>query len=383
MHTREVAKETDRLLGLLAQDSENPLLLADLAEAHLRAGEVEQALNRINQAIKISPDEPTILLRIGIINITAGDPVGAIATFEDLLARGFDSPALRFHYAYALSLQFKFERAKAILLENPHTIERIPQASSLLASLEHHLGDLDSAENQFRKFIEQHPESSEAYGGLALVLLDKGMPEEAEQITLRALEINPDNWQALVVNGNLALDRQDLEMASDYFSKAARANPGSGRAWLGQGLLSMMTSDPGESIENLQKAVSFMPDHIGTRHALAWAQMLDGRLADAEITLDQSLELNRNFSETHGGKAVLSILIGDEEAAEREAKIATKLDENSFSGRFARSLIAANRGNSQGAEVILKQLLKSQIGDHKISVEELTKKFLIQAKKIS
>jgi Tfp pilus assembly protein PilF len=82
-----------------------------------------------------------------------------------------------------------------------------------------------------------------------------------------------------------------------------------------------------------------MPSHIGSWHALAWCQMLRKDFAAAEASFSRSLELDRNFSESHGGLAVLAAMRGDDASAKPLIERALRLDGQSFSGRYAQSLL--------------------------------------------
>jgi Tfp pilus assembly protein PilF len=81
-----------------------------------------------------------------------------------------------------------------------------------------------------------------------------------------------------------------------------------------------------------------MPTHIGTWHDLVWVQLLQGDLAAAEESFRRAVELDRNFSERHGGLAVVAAYKGNWAGAEELSKTALGLDPQSVSGRYAQSL---------------------------------------------
>jgi Tfp pilus assembly protein PilF len=91
------------------------------------------------------------------------------------------------------------------------------------------------------------------------------------------------------------------------------------------GLTAMFSLNLDRALENLQRAVRHMPEHIGTWHSLAWCQILKRDFAAAQETFDRAMALDRNFGETHGELAVVHILQGKPEAADPEIKRALRL----------------------------------------------------------
>lgn len=85
-------------------------------------------------------------------------------------------------------------------------------------------------------------------------------------------------------------------------------------------------------------AVVAMPDHIGTWHALAWAQLLLGDVQAAEASYRSALALDRNFGKSHGGLAIVELLTDRLPEGEASMNRALKLDPGAVSGRYAKSL---------------------------------------------
>ena len=82
-----------------------------------------------------------------------------------------------------------------------------------------------------------------------------------------------------------------------------------------------------------------MPGHVGSWHLLAWAELVTGEIDEAQRLFAHSLELDRNFSESHGGLASVAALRGDHAVAKREIEIANRLDGSCVSAKFAESVL--------------------------------------------
>ena len=156
-----------------------------------------------------------------------------------------------------------------------------------------------------------------AKGIASLLYLDKGDLEQAGSLAAQALETEPENMEALVAHGSVALAREKPRDARLDFERALALNPRDGRAWSGLALSDMFALDLPRAYAGFRKAVANMPEHIGTWHALAWCQILMKDLEGAAATFEHALSLNRNFAESHGGRAVVAGQIGRASCRER------------------------------------------------------------------
>jgi Tfp pilus assembly protein PilF len=108
----------------------------------------------------------------------------------------------------------------------------------------------------------------------------------------------------------------------------------------------------------LRHAIECMPDQLASYNVLAWLEIFEQDYAAARRTLEQCLDKDRNFGETHGTLAVLAALENDWDEAERLAATAVRLDADSFAGRYAQSLILKHRGKPERGDQLLASILK-------------------------
>jgi len=121
----------------------------------------------------------------------------------------------------------------------------------------------------------------------------------------------------------------------------------------------MLRNDLPRAHEVLDHAVRAMPDHIGTWHALAWTQLLQGDSDAAEASYRNAYALDRNFGDTHGGLALIDALRGDFDSAEQGIKRALRLDPNAITARYAQTLVMEGRGDTASSETLMGELLRS------------------------
>ena len=107
----------------------------------------------------------------------------------------------------------------------------------------------------------------------------------------------------------------------------------------------------------LERASVQMPDHIGTWHALAWCQLMEGDLAGAKRSFDKAFALDRTFGETHGGFALVHALRAERKEAEESIKRAMRLDPQGRTARYAQSVLLMDAGRVEEARQLIDGML--------------------------
>jgi Tfp pilus assembly protein PilF len=116
-----------------------------------------------------------------------------------------------------------------------------------------------------------------------------------------------------------------------------------------------------------------MPDHIGTWHALAWCQLLEGDLAGAKRSFDKAFALDRTFGETHGGFALVHALRSERKEAEESIKRATRLDPQGRSARYAKSVLLLDDGQVDEARKLIDDIVARTPGAGAVSADFIFK----------
>jgi tetratricopeptide (TPR) repeat protein len=357
--TAETSKDRlDHLLRHLKQDPSNVRLLADAADAAIEARDPGKALDLSARALSLRPGEPSFVYRKGCAELLAGELDDAESTLRGLAAADPGASAVRVMLAQALLLKGRYPEAKtelAAVLAGAHTV---PEAPALYLRALHHLGEVEEGIAFGEQILAKNPGDAELLALLSTLYVDSGDMKKAEAVAQRSMAAGADMPEALTTLGTVALGEQRGDEASARFAKALERNPRSGRAWVGQGLARMFALDLEGAESSLSRGVENMPSHVGSWHALAWCQMLKKDYTGAEASFTKSLDLDRNFSESHGGLAVLAAMRGDATKAKPLVERALRLDAQSFSGRFAQSLLL-RESKPETAERLVQTLVAS------------------------
>jgi tetratricopeptide (TPR) repeat protein len=158
------------------------------------------------------------------------------------------------------------------------------------------IGDIDSAEREWRETLKMMPQDS---------------------MTLESL-------------GLLSLKKQHYLEAVEFFKKALEFDPGNSEAHLYLGVTYMETHSPELAEPELRTAVSLFPLNANARNALGKLCLGEGRTAEAEEQFRQSVEIEPNIM-GYGHLGLIHWRRGDAKLAEQEWREALRLAPNDTS----------------------------------------------------
>lgn len=347
----------ERLRAYLLSDPGNDQLACDLSDALFAVGDYGQAGEVLSNLPESARGAVGVRFRLGRLALVAGRYEDAERAFTQLSSEGHRSAAIEHDIAFAQLCQKQADRADATLGKAVEEFGASIELNILRARIALMQKDYSRAQAALKEALAAEPGQPVAWGLQALGLLDEGQTEAAEERALACLSVHPEQHEALITAGTIALWRRDLEIAETYFKRALSRFPNSGRALSGYAQVLMLRGQLEAAKPELEHAVVAMPDHIGTWHALAWVQTLQGELADARESYQRAYDLDRNFAETHGGLAVVAMLEGNTADAEESMRRALKLDPKSINGRYAKSVLLENGGNEEAATQLMAEVL--------------------------
>jgi tetratricopeptide (TPR) repeat protein len=315
----------NQVLGYLALDPQNVALLAEASDLALQRGDLVAARELVERTLRLQPQDAVSRYRMAVILLAERQAEQSIALTQALIDAGEQHPAVRFAHARGLAMAARFADAEPVLAALLSENASFAELPHLYIRTLHYLGRIDDALRFAQTYTGTHPDDGVGQGMLGLLYLDHGDIARAGEVSATALDHAPNNVDALLTAGSVALAYENQDQAKAHFDKALALSADSGRAWAGLGLAKMLDLDLAAARTDFEKAVQFMPTHLGSHSALAWVQILQRDYAAARATLDASLVVDRNFGETHGGLAVVAALEGDWDHAKRLADTALRL----------------------------------------------------------
>ena len=159
--------------------------------------------------------------------------------------------------------------------------------------------NLEEAEDRYRRALQLEPENPVTQGRLArflvelyLVYPDADLRQEARELAQSTLARDPDNVDALLALGNLALLDNELDMAEQMARRVIGISPQNpfGYSLLGEALVKAGELDRG--LEQLRQSVKLSGTDTRPRLALAWVLWQQGRANEAAVEYEQVLEFH-------------------------------------------------------------------------------------------
>jgi Flp pilus assembly protein TadD len=194
----------------------------------------------------------------------------------------------------------------------PNILAACPDSVSIrrdLGAVYWQMGDVESAEREYREALKVAPQHSLTLSSLGMVYLKRQQYSEAMEFFKKALEFDPNNEQAHLYLGVTYMDTHSLELAEP----------------------------------ELRTAVSLFPLDSNARNGLGKLYMDEGRSAEAEEQFRQSLAIQPNIR----GYVNLGLIHwqrGDVKLAEQEWREALKLAPNDPSVLNNLGLVCTDQG---------------------------------------
>lgn len=300
----------------------------------LRAGNLDAALEHLQQAQRIDPDYPPLALRLGKARLDRGELAAARAAFERAARTPALAPTAHYYLGQVALLERRHQDAVALLEEalsaNPDATEvHYPLARAYRA-----LGNEARARSHLERFELRSPEvpdplldelESTARRALpafkrALHAVRNGDYALAAERFAQGLAVEPDNADArvslartLYLSGRAAEAEQALE-------QALAAEPDPILAPFLRGILTQAAGDTAAARAAYERTLEREPSHAGARFHLANLDFAAGRDAAAARHYRTALEADRKIA-----PARLLALAAELHAGAAERQIAERL----------------------------------------------------------
>ena len=293
--------------GVLAADPSNYRAASLLAALYDNQGDTAKGIVVLQAAIVRNPKN--IPLRTSLIRLYGKSPASydkAEQQFQEIIAIEPTRFQLRVMYASFLAHIKQADQAEQVLrdavkadpkdmrrhvtlaeflaanrsvaqaeAELKQTIQSYPDANAprfALAALYEHTGALANAEAVYHKIIsreDKRPDGLEARDHLASLLLHEGRADESMKLVKEVLKKNPQDSDALLLEGTIALKRNDALTATSAFRSVLKDHPTSAKVLALLAQANLMNHAPELARSDLQRAVGDNPNDVNARLRLA------------------------------------------------------------------------------------------------------------------
>jgi len=289
------------------------------------AGEYAAAEPFYRDALQATPEDPHLLLMLGLCLQGRGDGAGSLALLEQAARFGDDDAEAHFYLARALVDRRDIAAArlalKRCLAISPNHLD----GRTLLGEVELHASRPLAAIDSLQAVLRIAPDHPPALASLALALIETGHTDQArtyaeqavkadprnvmaqvamartfqalghlgfaEQCLRNALELRPNTNELLAsLGGILAANGQHGE-AVQVLGKTIRNGMRTELTMLGMAISLQKLGRHSESQEIIEEFISYRPDHMGARAKLAELHLEQKHLDEAGRILDDLEQL--------------------------------------------------------------------------------------------
>ena len=231
-----------------------------------------EALEKYAMASRKSPDEPLYHEALGQILSSLGLIKPAFGEFERAMAEGGESAELEYGLGTVLFKSGKVEDAiskyQHAIKQNPHLI---PAYNNLAVALMDR-GLPSEAERVLRKAETFPGKTYEIPLNLGKALAAQGKASEAQSFLQKALSVSIDPHQKIdsyLALGDFTLAMKDVPLASVYYDKAIALNPRSAPTHVKKGYAYSLLGMRHSAISQYNRALQLDPSYSLARQALA------------------------------------------------------------------------------------------------------------------
>lgn len=350
------------LKNYLKHTPDNLALLCDAIDTAFSAENLEEAENLIAAAQKTAPDSGEVHGHVGYLHMQKCDFKQAALHYQQAIKLGIDSAVLNYNLAYSYYQLKKYDQALTITRNfNQQSLvdNNLLQPSLLLTARcyyqQYQFSDALATLSSFPDFGED----AEILGLQALLHCDDQNIDDALVFAEKALNLSPDNQEALMAKASCLLLQAHYEEAHRNFERILQLQPKTGRALSGLGQADCYMMNFEDAVSSFQQAVQYLPEQIEAWLMLAWSSINVGNYKEALMALNTAHHMDENHVETHEALATLYALTGEKNHAEKHVKAAQHLDPARASLDVIKALILHQEGQSQDSQNAMEKALST------------------------
>ena len=251
-------KGLDVLAPLIAEHSDSPDFLHEIALCQGGVGQGDEAIEALQKAVTIDPTHKAAWDSLGHQLAAAGDEKGSGAAFQ----RHFELTTLHPELIEAGNLlrDGKQGQAETIVRDLLKIYPTDVSAIKVLADIAVKMGQLKDAGHLLERCLELAPNYHAARHSYAIVLMRRQEPEAAIEETEKLLALEPDNPNFLSLKASILNRIGDQSAALEIYESVLKDYPNQARAQMSYGHTLHAVGRLDESIEAYKTCIRLSPE---------------------------------------------------------------------------------------------------------------------------
>ncbi|MBF0359086.1 MAG: tetratricopeptide repeat protein, partial [Magnetococcales bacterium] len=267
-------------------DNNRAILYFNLATSLYPLGEKDEAVNNLNTALKIEPENSRIK-----------EYLQAILSEEDSRADPLQQ-GIKFHNSGRIDEAIHWYQK---------ALEKDPENATALSNMgcaQHSTGNFDAAVTSLRKAIAIKENFAEAYNNLGNSLQEQGNIEEAIESYQKAISIKTDFAEAYSNLGNVLQKQLNLGVAVACYQKAILISPNHASYYSNLGSALQKQDRLDEAVVNFRKAIAIRPDYAEAYYNLGDTFHKQAKFEKAITSYHKAIAINSGYAEAYNNLGV-------------------------------------------------------------------------------
>ena len=276
---------------VLSRDSRNETAMLNLALAYYKQGDFPKARNQLEVLHKLRPANRQAFDLLADCDLRLGSFRDAIALVEPAYEAQPNDPAIEYILGTALIQDGQTQKGAAVI-DRMMRSGNSAVASVLIGASQYAAGEYKTSAATLQKALALNPELPGAWTIYGRALLSNGENEEAKKAFRRALEADPNDFDACLHLGALLRHDGDTAGAEPYLKHALVLRPESATALFQVCALDTATGHLQDARSGFEKLVKQWPDFVEAHLQLALVYARLHQTQDSERERRIVVELN-------------------------------------------------------------------------------------------
>lgn len=294
-----------------------------LGTAYAEAGRLDEAIEALQQALRINGDYAKARTNLGVVYYKKGEVGKAIDEFERSIKMNEKDALSYYNLANIFTDQDRWDDAIAAYKK---AVEILPNESMIRHNLAYALNRKGMAKEAIEEYLEALREGNSlapTHKNLAALYLEGGELEEAAGHYREAILIAPNDLGSRLALGRLYKKEMRFDLAIKEYEAAIHLKP-DGAIYYALGMVFDQKGDWGRAIEAYQRALEMDPRRAEAAVNLGVIYQKQNRTAAAMKTFLEAMRISPEMPEAHNDLGFLYQKKGWIELARLEYRLALK-----------------------------------------------------------
>ena len=306
-------------------------------------GEINQALDAVQDLIKDYPNEPVLFNIRGACYADLGQLDVAVTNYKEAITIKPDYAKAHFNLAGSLHDLGQLETAvqsyqKAIEIDASYA-----EAYNNLGNVYQELKQVDSAVKSYQKALEIKPDYVAAQYSLGNSFMELGQLEEAVKSYKAALKLKPDFVEAINNLGITFFKLHQLDDAIRSYERAIALDPNFADAHNNIGIVFSELGQLDEAIMSCKAAITLQSDYAEAHYNLGLIFHDLKRLDEATQSYKTAIAFQSDYADAHYNLGILYHDVGQLKMAIDSIKMAIKINpENADTHKYLGNTFQSN-----------------------------------------